>query len=156
MRKEAVYLDACIWIAESKGELTAAQTAGMAALYRQIEQGSLVVVASTFLYTEVLTVAVETLELAFDGRKGISVALDDEIARAVRNFEQACFDQHGMIFAPSDAIHLCTAANMKCRRFVTLAKTRKGNQLSPLADHEIVARRLKLQVVSPEFFTYSA
>lgn len=151
MRKEAVYIDSCVWIAQYKP--TEAQSEldrqGMKSLFDSVERNSIVVVASTLLFVEALTVSAETLEMAFDGSKGVFVAADDPICRQARELELKCYKDHQQILSPFDAVHLTTASLYECSKFVTLDKRRKERQLAPLSHAQYLEKLLGVQIVKP-------
>ena len=101
------------------------------------------------LYVEALTVSIEVLELAFDGRKGLLVPADETISRRAREIERECHQKLKRVLAPLDAIHLASAQVHRCKRFVTMDKRRKDNQLAPLHDREFLGQLLGLRIMDP-------
>jgi len=148
--KESIYIDSCIWIAQYKpDELTDEQRSGISWLNEQISMGNVIAVASSLLLVELLTVSAELIEIAYDGRKGLLVAADDAICHRARELQQKCYADKQKCLSNLDALHLSTASVQRCQRFLTLDKTRKNNQLSPLADKQYLERLLGLKIVDP-------
>ena len=152
MPRLATYIDSCVWIANYKPteKLTGEQRAGIATLLDDVSSGNVVLVASSILLVEALTVSAEDIELAFDGRKGILVAADESICGRARALELKCYKDTGRVLAPMDAIHLSTAAVMGCQRFVTLDRKQKDKQLAPLADRDHLERLLGIKILAPQ------
>lgn len=152
MPKESIYIDSCVWIAQysPKEKLTSEQRTTLKTLFESVGGGSMIVVASAMLMVETLTVTNEILDLGFDGVKGIFMPVDDTIARAARILEHRCYKDHKKVLGTHDAIHLCTASLTGCKRFVTLDRRHKDNQLSPLADRDYLQPLLNLKIISPD------
>lgn len=155
MPKESVYVDCCVWIAfykdekETEENFTDEQRNGMAHLLAEVDKGSIIIVGSTLLLAQLLSISIETLELAFDGVKGMPVAMDESIARGVRELQLKCLRSERKVLSTEDAVHLVTASIMRCRHFITMDAKRKSNQLSPLKDRDLLERLLSLQINDP-------
>jgi predicted nucleic acid-binding protein len=149
--KESAYLDACVWIAQYKPKetQTAEQRDGISALFREIEHGSIVAVASSIVLVEVLTVTAEELEQVLDGRKGMLVAADDAICRRARQLQQSCYKDLKKVLSCLDSIHLATAWVMGCKRFVTMDGKKKNNQLAPLDSQDYLEKLTGLKIIEP-------
>ncbi len=150
MPKASAYLDSCVWIAQYKpSELTKDQRSGLVSLMESVNGGSVVIVASSMIFVEALTVSQDDIERAFDGRKGQIIAADEEIAKQSRILQNKCFKEAKKVLSPIDSIHLVTAAMAGCQQFVTLDRRHKANQLSPIADKVMLERLLGVKIVDP-------
>ncbi len=151
MPSENVYIDACPWISFYKpGELNPEQESGMNSLFADAESGHIVVIGSHLIYMQVLSVSAETLEIAFDGRKGLLVPLDETVSVRARLLQNDCFKATRKALGSEDAAHLATAALMGCKKFVTLDRKRKDGHLSPYGDRQILEPLLGLSIILPE------
>lgn len=151
MPKDSVYIDSCTWIAQYKPteKLTDEQRAGLQSLYEKVDKGQVLVVGSTLIYVEALTVTTPVIKAAFDGKKGLLVAADEGIGIRARALQQACYDKTGRLLSNYDAVHLATASAMRCQRFITLDKVVKEKQLAPLKHKAVIEPILGLRIIDP-------
>lgn len=158
MPRESIYIDSCCWIALYKpGEkISPEDRTGIQTALDAVNGGSVILVASSMLLAEALTVSVERFEQAFDGRKGLMVAADDPIMRQARELQFKLYAQEGKVLTPIDSVHLATAANMGCQRFMTLDRKRKDNKLAPVEDRALLERLLGLKIITPNEFSGQA
>lgn len=88
--------------------------------------------------------------MLYDGRSGLIVALDEQLAMRSRELCRRCYKDHKKTLSPEDSIHLVTASVMKCGRFITMDRRRKDNQLSPIQDRAYLEKLLSgMKIIEP-------
>jgi predicted nucleic acid-binding protein len=159
--KERIYIDACVWISFYKPDgnadaLTYEQKVFLQSLLKDVDESKTFIVGSSLLLTQVLDTSIDILMLAFDGRKGLLMPADDEVCKAARLLQKQCLKKTTHALGSEDAIHLATASLYQCSKYVTKDRKRKGNQLAPIQDREILGEMLGLKIVDPAELTGQA
>lgn len=147
MDRPKIYLDSCYWIRGThENEPDPTVTAALQHQLTLADKGEIIIVASSLILIESLTVDPNHFDKAFDGRRGILVAVSGNLAKKVRAFQNQVRARTTKMFSAADAIHLVTAQEAECNVFYTLDQKEKKGQLAPLSSTEMIKELLGLSV----------